>query len=145
VNEDDAMLTNGTGTFEKVTWDEAPYEAHDAGHKLTRAKVTNRFSGDIRGDSTLEYLMAYPSDEYASFVGLERIDGTVGDRRGSFVLQHQGVFDGLVKATWFVVPGSGTGELRGLRGDGGYVWDGSRGDEVTYSLDFEFDGDSAVN
>jgi hypothetical protein len=137
------MMTNGTGTFEKVTWDEVPYKEHGDGQKLTRAKVTNRFAGDISGDSTLEYLMVYPSDEYASFVGLERIDGTIGDRGGSFVLQHQGVFDGLVKATWFVVPGSGTGDLRGLRGEGGYEWDGSHGDACTYTLDYEFDGDGS--
>ncbi|HET8521807.1 MAG TPA: DUF3224 domain-containing protein [Thermomicrobiales bacterium] len=138
------MTTKGTGTFEKVIWDESPYEEHDDGQKLTRAKITNRFAGDISGDSTLEYLMAYPSDDYASFVGLERIDGKIGDRRGSFVLQHQGTFDGLVRATWFVVPGSGTGDLRGLRGEGGYVWDGSRGDEVAYSLDYAFDDEGTV-
>lgn len=135
------MKMQATGTFEKVTWDEAPYEEHDDGQKLTRAKITNRFAGEISGDSTLEYLMVYPNDEHASFVGLERIDGRIGERRGTFVLQHQGVYDGLVKATWFVVPGSGTGDLRGLRGDGGYLWDGSRGDEVSYSLDYEIDVD----
>lgn len=133
------MKTHGTGTFEKLTWDEAPYEEHEDGQKLTRAKITNRFEGDISGDSTLEYLMVYPNDEYASFVGLERIDGRLGDRTGCFVLQHQGVFDGLVKATWFVVPGSATGELRGLCGEGTYVWDGSLGDKCAYTLDYEFD------
>jgi hypothetical protein len=28
--------------------------------------------------------------------------------------------DDKIKATWFVVPGSGTGDLSGLRGEGGF-------------------------
>jgi hypothetical protein len=37
--------------------------------------VTKSFSGDIEGEGTLEYLMAYREDGSASFVGLERVEG----------------------------------------------------------------------
>ena len=38
--------------------------------------------------------MGYGDDGTAAFVGLERVVGKVGDRSGSFVLQHTGTFDG---------------------------------------------------
>ena len=35
------------------------------------------------------------------------------------MLEHSGTFEGgVAEASWSVVPGSGTGELRGLRGEG---------------------------
>lgn len=131
------MSTHATGTFEMQTWDEQPYSEIDGGMKFTRASVTNAFHGDIEGETTLEYLMAYPDKDSASFVGLERVVGRVGGRSGSFVLQHSGAFaGGAVQGTWLVVPGSGTGDLRGLRGTGGYVWDGQQG-KSTFTLDYD--------
>jgi hypothetical protein len=42
---------------------------------------------------------------------------------GCFVLRNEASFEeGVVRTTWSVVPGSGTGELAGLRGDGGFVF-----------------------
>ncbi len=63
--------------------------------------------------------MMYRSDGTASFVGLERVVGSLGGKTGSFVLQRTGVFEGgQAKESYFVVPGSATGELRGLAGEG---------------------------
>jgi hypothetical protein len=63
--------------------------------------------------------MMYRSDGTATFVGLERVVGKIGGKSGSFVLQRTGVFeDGQAKESYSVVPGSATGELQGLRGDG---------------------------
>jgi len=63
----------------------------------------------------------YRSAASASFTGLERVTGSIGGRSGSFVLQHTGTFeDGVAKVTLAVVPGSGTGDLRGLKGEGGF-------------------------
>jgi hypothetical protein len=47
--------------------------------------------------------------------------------------------DNKVTATWFVVPGSGTGDLRGLRGTGGYTWDGQQGPAEPYTLDYDLE------
>ena len=133
------MRTHATGTFEGKTWDEKPYNEIDGGPKLTRASVTNSFHGDVEGEGTLEYLMIYRNERSASFIGLERVVGRVGDRSGSFVLQHSGTFEGdTAKTTWFVVPGSGTGDLRGLRGDGGSV--AKHGQQHTpFTLDYDFE------
>jgi hypothetical protein len=47
--------------------------------------------------------------------------GKSGNDTGTFVLQHVGTFDGQVsKAQLLVVPGSGTGDLAGVRGDGSF-------------------------
>ncbi len=97
-------------TFQVTSWNEKPIGESQGMPKLTRATVTKSFSGDIDGEGSLEYLMMYRADDSASFVGLERVVGRVGGRSGSFVLQHRGTFEGgTAKATWVVVPGSGTG------------------------------------
>jgi hypothetical protein len=97
------------------------------------------FEGDLEGEGNVEWLMGYGDDGTAAFVGLERVVGKVGDRSGSFVLQHTGTFDGaMARAKLTVVPGSGTGELEGLEGEGtleaGLGSDGVRNLELDYSL-----------
>ena len=137
------MSTHATGTHDMKTWDEKTWDGKPAnevsGAKLTRASVTNSFHGDIEGEGTLEYLMTYRDDGSASYVGLERVVGSVGGRSGSFVLQHSGTFEGgAAKTTCFVVPGSATGDLRGLQGEGGFV--AHHGEASTsYTLDYDFE------
>lgn len=133
------MTAQATGRFEMTSWDENPFEEMEGGRKLTRAHVSNAFSGDIEGESKLEYLMAYSDEDTAFFVGMERIDGRLGDRAGSFVLQQTGTYrDGTVNASWFVVPGSGTGELSELTGEGGFIWAGHEQKSTEYVLDYDF-------
>ncbi|MGH7616940.1 MAG: DUF3224 domain-containing protein [Gemmatimonadaceae bacterium] len=113
------MKKSANGRFAIKGWDEKPYSEGQDIPKLTRASVTKSFTGDIEGDGHVEYLMMYRGDGSATFVGLERITARIGDRAGSFVLQRTGVFeDGQAKESYSVVPGSGTGDLRGLVGDG---------------------------
>lgn len=105
--------------FAIKTWDERPYREGQDQPKLTRASVTKTYTGDIDGEGQVEYLMMYRSDGSATFVGLERVAGRIGDRAGTFVLQRTGVFeDGQAKESYFVIPGSATGALSGLAGEG---------------------------
>jgi hypothetical protein len=132
------MSIHATSSFELKGWDEQPYDERDGSPKLARAHVTKAFHGDIEGESTLEYLLLYRDDGTASFVGLERVVGRLGERSGSFVLEHHGAFeDTVAKATVSVVPGSGTGELRGLRGDGRFAAD--KAGHYSTTLDYDFD------
>ena len=133
------MSTRATGTFDVKSWDEKPYNEVEGAPKLTRASVTQTFHGDIEGEGTVEFLMVYRDRESASYVGLERVVGRIGDRAGSFVLGVSGTFEGgTATSTWFVVPGSATGELRGLRGDGGFV--APPGQPATVTLEYDFEG-----
>jgi hypothetical protein len=105
--------------FAITAWEEQPYSEGADLPKMTRARVTKTLTGDIEGEGRVEYLMVYRADGTASFVGLERVTGRLGAKTGSFVLQRTGVFEnGEAKETYRVVAGSGTGDLRGLRGEG---------------------------
>jgi hypothetical protein len=110
-------MTKAKGAFELASWDENTYEELDDGGKLTRASVTQTFTGDVSGEGAVEWLMCYQSDGTARFVGLQSVHGVLGDKKGSFVLETEGEFDGKM-ALWSasVVPGSGRGELEGLTG-----------------------------
>ncbi len=100
-------------------WDEKPYSEGQDLPKLTRASVTKTLTGDIEGEGHAEYLMMYRGDGSATFVGLERVRAKIGNKTGTFVLRRTGVFEnGQAKETYTVVSGSGTGDLRGLEGEG---------------------------
>jgi hypothetical protein len=113
------MKKTANARFSIKSWDEKPYSEGNDLPKMTRASVDKTFTGDIDGEGHVEYVMMYRSDGTAAFVGLERITGRIAGRNGSFVLQRTGVFeDGQAKESYSVVTGSGTGELRSLRGEG---------------------------
>jgi hypothetical protein len=113
------MKKTANARFSIKSWDEKPYSEGKDLPKMTRASVDKTFTGDIDGEGHVEYVMMYRSDGTAAFVGLERITGRIAGRNGSFVLQRTGVFeDGQAKESYSVVTGSGTGELRSLRGEG---------------------------
>lgn len=112
-----------TASFEIEGWDEAVYDAPAEGHTLARTTVRKRFSGPLQGTSFAELLTA-GGEGGQGYVASERVEGTLDGRRGSFVLQHGGIADEREqRAFGSVVPGSGTGELVGLRGDGVYAHD----------------------
>src|SRR5262249_44215893 len=112
------MKQNANARFAIQAWEEKPYSEGPDQPKLTRATVTKTYTGDIAGDGRVEYLMMYRSDGTAAFVGLERVVGRIGAKSGSFVLQRTGVFEGgQARESYSVVPGSATGELRGLQGE----------------------------
>jgi hypothetical protein len=132
------MKTHASATFALNAWDEKPLDERNGLPKLTRASVSKSYEGDITGEGKLEYLMMYRDDGSASFIGLERVVGSVGERPGSFVLQHSGTFKGgVATVTLLVVPGSGTGDLRGLRGDGGFAVGHQQPFSITLDYDFE--------
>jgi Protein of unknown function (DUF3224) len=128
-----------TGTFKATSWDEGPFAELEEAPRLARARVGNAYTGDIEGEGTAESLMYYGEAATASYVGFERVVGRLGERSGSFVLSSSGTWkEGAARTTWSVVPGSGTGELAGLRGEGGYI--ARQGEaEITYRLDYRFD------
>lgn len=112
-------MTTANARFAIKSWNEEPYSEGPDLPKLTRASVTKSLTGDLEGEGHVEYLMMYRGDGSATFVGLERVVGSIAGKSGSFVFQRIGVFEGgLAKETYTVVSGSATGELEGLRGEG---------------------------
>lgn len=114
------------------------YESPAEGPVLNRIHVVERFSGDIEADGVTEFLQAAHADGSASFVGIERLTGTLGGREGTFLLQDAGTATGsVVDGDWFVVPGSGTGGLTGLRGEGSFR--ANLGENAQVYLDYWFE------
>jgi hypothetical protein len=116
------MSTRATAHFDVTGWDEAPYDEPTDGPRLARATVTKSFRGDLDGESTAEVLLCQrdPSDLGAGggYLASERFSDRLGERAGTFVLQHGGLGGAGTAPRTFghVVPGSGTGEMAGLRG-----------------------------
>ncbi len=82
---------------------------------LLEVRLSETFTGDINGESPVRALEVRRDDRSASLVSLQRFHGKLGGREGTFVLQGREIIEnGKVKAKWFVVPGSGTGDLSGL-------------------------------
>jgi hypothetical protein len=120
------------------TYEPEVYDQQAEGPVLTRIHVAESFSGDIVGDGTVEFLQAARADGSASFAGIERVTGTVAGRSGTFLLQDAGTVDGdIVSGDWFVIPGSGTEELAGLRGEGGFR--ANLGKDAQVHLDYWFE------
>lgn len=114
-----------------------PYD-ETAGPALTEIHISETFSGDLDGESMVRALQVRGHDKSASMVSIQRFQGNLSGRRGTFVLQGVETIDnGRIKAKWFVVPGSGTGELAGLRGQGGFEGEFGKGSEGTLDYWFE--------
>ncbi len=124
--------------FAVTAWDEKPYNKTPNERKQTRCHSAYTYSGDLEGQSICEYLMVYREDGTGHFVGHERIVGRLAGRSGSFVLEHTGTFDKTsVSARVVILPEAGTGELRGLRGDGTLVL-GGHAERYPLSLNYTF-------
>lgn len=115
-------MRTATGTATFTSWQEEP--AHDSGAPLPRlahATVTFAYEGDLIATSTCQYVMNYGANGESEFVGLESVAGSLQGRAGSFVLRHVGTYGPAgLDVAWTVLPGSGTDELSGLAGTGGY-------------------------
>lgn len=128
------MTRQVRATFQVISWEETPFDEGTGVAKLTEALVAKEYSGDIEATSTTKWLMAYAPDQTASFIGLERIRGTIAGKHGSLVLQHVGSFaNGSADASLTVV--SGTNELKSVAGDG--VFKADPAGSVTLQLEFD--------
>jgi hypothetical protein len=124
------------GTFEVLNGGEQAYHEAADDVRLAHASGNQRFIGSIEGDGSIEWLMCYLPAGGARMVGLQRIEGTLDGRSGTFMIDVVGDHDGKAsKATWHVIEGSGTKDLAGISGSGGM--DASGGPIVSYHLEYE--------
>ncbi len=121
------------GIFQVTGWDEKPYSEESEGSKLTKAQVTQTYTGSIEGSSQVEYLMAHNSDKSAVFVGMEKVTASINGKSGSFVIQHNGKFEGgVASSNYIIVTGSGQGELAGIEGTGSF--ESTEGGKSNYQM-----------
>jgi len=124
----------------KITVQSSEAKPYDqaASPVLMEISLNETFTGTIEGQSPVRALQVLRDDRSARLVSMQRFRGKLGGRQGTFVLQGSEIVeDGKIKATWFVVPGSGTGELHGLRGEGGFQGYFGKGSDGTLDYWFE--------
>jgi hypothetical protein len=124
----------------RITVRSSEAEAYDqtGGPALVEIRLTETFTGDIEGESPVRALQVLRGDKSACLVSMQRSRGRLCGRQGSFVLQGSEIVENdRIKASWSVVPGSGTGDLSGLRGEGGF--EGEFGKASVGTLDFWFE------
>ena len=128
-------MQRAEGTFDLDRFDdEAPYDDRE-GVKLSRAHIGKTFQGDLAGTSETDIITVF-TEVPAAYAGIERFQGTLHGREGSFVLQHNaGGGGGAPWMTWKIVETSGTGELSGIRGEGQIIIGPDGGH--SYTLDYE--------
>jgi Protein of unknown function (DUF3224) len=119
VDEEDGMPQVKV-PFEVSGWEPepGPLELGEAGPVVFgRVRMRKTFSGALTGTSVLTMTSAAVGESPVGYSAIELVTGTLDGRTGAFVLQHSGVVDdGAPSPAGLVLPGTGTGELAGLRG-----------------------------
>ena len=103
---------HGTFTVKVQPLTPAPAEG------LTRFSLDKELHGDLEATSKGEMLGGGDYKQgTAGYVAIELITGTLNGKHGSFALQHSSTMDQSGnKMNIIVVPGSGTGDLKGIAG-----------------------------
>lgn len=117
MTDDRPDQTTLEAAFEITEWDETAYDEPSDGPRLTRITIRKRYDGALKGTGVATVLTAQGDDGQA-YVASERVEGALDGRSGTFVIQHGGIADAASQRTFGqIVPGSGTGDLRGLQGE----------------------------
>ncbi len=111
----------GAAEFSILTWDESTVSEIATGIKITKAKISASYQGDIEGKSVTETLMTYSPNGDAQFMGIEHLTGKIFGKKGSCVLHHFGSYsDGVARSVWNLVESASTDGLVGVSCSGSY-------------------------
>ena len=105
--------------------------------RIGHTRFDKQFHGPLAANSVVHMLAVMSATPGSgAYVAIERIDGTLDGRRGSFFAQHNGVMDrGKPSLELTVVPDTGTDALTGLHGRIAIdIVDGKH----FYTFDYEF-------
>lgn len=109
---------HATATYENVQSDESPISGAGDEAIIARGTRRRRFDGEITGEGTVDVFIAHGTADQLGYVATERFVGSVHGKSGSFLLQHGAAIDrGAMTPFGYIVPGSGRGELAGIRGE----------------------------
>ena len=128
------LTLHATGPFDvKVV----PQDDKSEDPLFGRMMIDKQYHGDLEGTGKGQMLTAGTSVKGSgAYVAIEKVTGSVKGRSGSFALQHSGTMtQGAPQLTITVVPDSGTGELKGIRGKMGInIADGKHSYDFEYTL-----------
>jgi len=105
------------GKFDVKTLPQAP-EANGDFSAVGRLLLDKRFHGPLDAVSHGQMLAVGGEAGWGAYVAMEKVEGTLDGKRGSFILYHNGTMtpkDGQSLAVR-VTPLSGEGELAGISG-----------------------------
>jgi len=133
VKESAVYHARGTFTVKVVPLTPAPAEG------LGRFSIDKEIHGDLEATTKGEMFSGGdPKAGAAGYVAIEVVTGTLAGKRGSFALQHMATMSSTgMKMEVVVVPGSGTGELKGISGT--FVITIAEG-KHSYDLEYELPG-----
>src|SRR5512138_1680059 len=111
-------VMQATSMYENVHADESPMSGAANEATISRGTRRHRFDGEISGEGTADILIARGTADRLGYVATERFAGSVLGKSGTFLMQHGAAIDrGVLTPFGYIVPGTGTGELMGIRGD----------------------------
>ncbi|WP_344666248.1 DUF3224 domain-containing protein [Catenulispora yoronensis] len=102
------------------------------------AAMEKAFEGEVVGRAATLFTAAYDQERgIGTYVAMEAFEGTIGGRAGTFNFAHSATTTGSDATNRFfaIVPGSGTGELAGITGEGGIEID----EDGTHRIWFEYE------
>jgi hypothetical protein len=112
----DKMMGRAAGAFDVTVVSQTPAGGEEPA--VGRMTIDKQFHGDLEATSKGQMLTGMSAVEGSgAYVAVERVEGTLGGRKGSFLLYHVGTMErGAPSLAIKVVPDSGTRELEGLTG-----------------------------
>lgn len=121
----------GAFTFDEWVSDEVvPWN----GAEVQRNRGAKRFTGDLAGTSSIEAVMLGVDGGPKVYVAVEKYDLEFDGLKGGFVLVHEMVAAGKNYTKRLdIVPGSGTGDLAGIRGSA------QIGAKHSFTLDYDLE------
>jgi hypothetical protein len=130
-------MTLATGPFEVKINPQS--EDKGEGSTLGRMSLDKQYHGDLEATAKGEMLYASSVDVQASgsYVAVERVNGKLHGRNGSFALAHKGTMSGgKQQMDITIVPDSGAGELAGISGTMKIIItaDGKHSYEIEYTM-----------
>jgi hypothetical protein len=133
----EAMTTHhATGAFEvKLAPLDPAFKAED--NSIARFSIDKQFHGALEATSKGEMLSGMGTIKGSGgYVAIERVSGTLDDRSGTFILQHNGTMqNGNYHLNVIVVPDSATAQLSGLAGSMQIIIkDGKHSYDFSYTL-----------
>lgn len=111
-------MNTAKGTFE-VTITPQPHQDGVGDVAVGRMAIVKIFSGELTGTGHGQ-MLAFRSSVAGSagYVAMEKVQGVMNGRQGSFIMQHSGIMNrGEPQLKISIVPDSGTGELSGIAGE----------------------------